>query len=220
MDDLRAGGKSRISPRKQRILGALACSKPPGLILQNELRHTVLRMEREAGTASALIDFNRSFNRTISDYGAPHFSQFILSVKDNAELTAGIAARFGMWQLVEKGYVSELPSTDECAVVVGNSSFSVLATLVGRTSALLYSGEFERVGLVSIDEPITLDAAALRQLSKVQWTLYRVGDGQKLTRMAGDIPVRELNSLPEVAVREDGTEQCLKRRQNHYLFDL
>ena len=141
--------RARMSARKRRILDLLASSEPPGVILQNELRHRVLRAERDSGSAISLFNFNRSFNRTILEYSASHLSRFTLDVKDSAELTGGIAARFGIWQLVEKGYVSALPDARACAVVVGDKSFSVLGTLVDRTRALLYSGEIEQINFVS-----------------------------------------------------------------------
>jgi len=217
MDDPGSQRNARISSRKRCILDVLDRSAPPGLILLNELRHTVLRMERQSGSDIAVFDFNRSFNRTVLQFGAPHFHQIFLDVKESDALTAGIVARFGVWQVVEKGYVSALPDSHACAVVIGRDTFSVLATLVDRTRALIYSGEVERIGMVSSDG--IPDAQALHQVGGVPWALYGVNHDQKLVGVTGAISVRQLNPLPDAAVWEDGTEQCLKRRQNDFLFD-
>src|SRR5882757_3056480 len=145
--------KARISPRKRKILDVLARSEPPSVILENELRYKVLRMERASGSAISMFDFYRSFNRTIQEYSVSHLRRFTMDIKDNsAEFTGGIAARFAIWQLVEKGYVSALPKPDECAVAVGRTSFSVLGTLVKGTKSLIYSGDIGQIGFVTCSD--------------------------------------------------------------------
>ena len=204
--------KARISLRKRRILNLLTHSEPPGLMLQIELRHRVLRAERESGSAISPFDFNRSFNRTIEEYSASHLRRFTLNVRDTSvDLTVGIVARFGIWQLVEKGYVSALPASDACSVVVGKSSFCILGTLVDRARALICSSQIGQVDLVSSRH--MLDAETLHEIRRVPWALYRVDDDDKLVSTTASVPVRELKSLPELAVCEDGTVQCLKHDQ-------
>lgn len=198
------------------MLDVLDRSHPRGTLLQNELRYNVLKMERELGSTISLLNFNRSFKRTVLEYSASHLRRLSLS-KESPELTAGIAARFGMFQLVEKGYASMLPAGSACAVVVGPTSFSVLGELIDGTRVLLYSGEIEHIDVISNDEGAGVHV--LTQIQRVPWALYAVERPAKLVVTSVSVPIRQLMALPETAAWEVGTEQCLKRRQNDFLFD-
>ena len=205
----------RISQRKRRILEVMGQDNPPGVMLYNELRAKVRALERNAGSGSTPWNFNRSFNRTILKFGAP-LRYFTLRGHTDTGLTAGIAARYGIWQLTERGYISRLPTPEECSVVLELESFSVLCALANGTRALLYYQGLVGIELVSSRDKVT--AEELRGISMVPWELYRVDDDQRLIHIPPDAPISKLRSLPETALWTNGAEQCLKRRNGDFLF--
>jgi hypothetical protein len=206
---------ARISQRKRRILDVIGQDGPPGVMLYNELRAKVRALERNAGSTSKVWNFNRSFNRTILEFGAP-LQHFTLRGYTDTGLVAGIAAREGIWQLIERGYLSRLPAPEECSVVLGVESFSVLGALTKGTRALLYYQGLVGIELVSSREKVT--AEELREISTVPWELYHVDDDQRLVHIPSDAPISKLKSLPETALWGNGVEQYLKRRNSDFLF--
>ena len=194
------------------MLEVMAQAGSERVILYNELRYKVFALERQRGSEIAPQHFIRSFQRTILRFGAP-MRHFTLHAEEG--LTAGVAARHGIWQLIERGYLSSLPTLEECSVVVGLSSVSILSTLVGGTRALLHEGITAGIRLVSPDHRIRSEG--IRQVSTVPWALYEVGGNARLRPISADKPVRELGNLPNVAVWADGKEQGLKRSETDAL---
>ena len=199
-------GTSRVSLRKRLMLEVIANDAAAGVILHNELRCKVFALERQRGSPITPENFIRSFKRTIGKFGAP-MRHFTLQAEQG--LTAGIAARHGIWELIERGYLSSLPAAEECSVVVGLSSFSILGTLVSGTRSLLYKSDTVGIQLVSADPHIRLEG--LRQVSTVPWALYEVTAERRLSPISPNKPVRELRLVPNAAIWADGKEQRLER---------
>ena len=194
----------RVTKRKKLILELLQKSDPAGFSMLNELRVKARRSGEFARAKSRRSDQKRSFNRSILE----NFSQ--LHITKLAEkyggidrrLSAGLLARWTAWEMIEEGFLTQLPAAEEMTVIVGSNSCSGILTLKNDGCAVAGSATaFSDLYLVA-DRP--LDSAALENLSIVPWKLLGVTPSG-IQQIEKSHPVFELRRLPSEISFEDGT---------------
>ncbi|MGE8103390.1 hypothetical protein ACQKP1_06820 [Allorhizobium sp. NPDC080224] len=157
----------RQTKRKLRVLELLAQSQPTGVALLNEISYRYLEGEASRGN-SGKSDRQKSFNRSVLP-GFTGLDVHYLADKRYiyGDLTAGIFARWAVWELFDQKYISGFPGSKEMIVAVGKDACSAFAVLKQNRLAVIGPATFLKDIVVLGNRP--LDSADIQELSKIPW---------------------------------------------------
>lgn len=151
------------------MLDMLAQSQPPGVALLNELCCRYLEAEPPRGR-SGRADRRKSFNRTV-------LSGYVVEVHHLAdkqfiygELTAGIFARWAIWELLDQKYLSAIPRPEEMIVAVGKDACAAFSVLKGGQLAVIGPATFMKDIVVLGNRE--LNFSDFYKLSEIPWALW------------------------------------------------
>lgn len=205
---------ARLTERKRQILNVLSKEPLSGFSLSNELR---VRCNWEVGdrpeTKRRSVQ-RKSFNRTILENFDELTVRHMSSPREfDTKLTAGIFARWIVWELIEQALLSALPSQDELTIVVGRDEGTALVNLnnghhaVVGTSILLTD-----LVLVANHE---IDDGDLLSLSAVPWHIRGIV-GSDIRQIRNTEPIANLGRLPYGFVTLEGIELSTSRKRFKY----
>lgn len=198
---------TRLTRRKKQIFSLLKAHRPQGISTLNELR--VKSMWEDGGVVGsrAHADHRKSFNRTLLKHGEP-FDVYDLSrtyegIPEN--LTAGIFARWAIWEFIERGFLYSEPQSNEqfelymgydaCTGVIRNavSDYAVVGNCCFLRSLYLVAENFTEL--------------LLEEISACPWVIYGINSENSFELISGDTPVWGLNKLPASVALPNG--HCL-----------
>jgi hypothetical protein len=183
----------RITERKKRILDLLSQSSPSGVCLLNELRVKCGWDGEFRHAKSRKSDQRKSFNRTVSNFDALHTHQIAENRKGfYTNLSAGLFARCAIWELIEEGYLSNLPEPDEIEIAVGRDACTAFVKLKHGQFAVVGTAVFMSDITIVASRPI--EEADLQKISQIPWPVQCFKEGGVKTSV--DQPVSELVYLP------------------------
>lgn len=160
----------RQTKRKRRVLDMLAESQPPGVALLNELCCRYLEAEPSPGS-SGKADRRKSFRRTVL---SGHTGVEVHYLADKryiyGELTAGIFARWAIWELLDQKYLSGIPGLEEMIIAVGKDACAAFSVLKGEQLAVIGPATFMKdIVVLSKRE---LDFSDFYNLSEIPWPVW------------------------------------------------
>ncbi|MBB4321554.1 hypothetical protein GGE43_005326 [Agrobacterium tumefaciens] len=182
----------RQTKRKRRVQDMLAQSQPPGAALLNEIccRYLEAELPREG---SAKTDRRKSFNRTVLSDGAGLNIHYLADQRYiYEELTAGIFARWTIWELLDQRYLSGFPHPDEIVLAVGKDACAAFSVLRDEQFAVIGPATFMKNIIVVGDR--ALGPSDFSTLSEIPWTLWCFSE----EGVSNDphCPVAKLSRLP------------------------
>lgn len=183
----------RLTKRKKRILDTLHQSIPMDVCLLNELRVKCTWAGEFKNAKSRKSDQRKSFNRTVSSFEELNTYQLSENRKGfYTNLSAGLFARWAIWELVEQGYLSYLPESDEMEIAVGRDACSAFIKMKhGQCSVVgtaVFMSDIVLVGRRPIEE------SDLKIIAQIPWPVKCFLEGVVKTRI--EQPVSELTRLP------------------------
>lgn len=159
----------RQTKRKRRVLDLLVLSQPTGVALLNELCCRYLEAEASFGS-SGKADRRKSFNRTVlSGFTGVEVHHLADKRYIYEELTAGIFARWAVWQLLDQKYLSGTPRPKEMIVAVGKDARAAFSVLKGDQLAVIGQATFIKDIVVLGNRE--LDFSDFNKLSEIPWAL-------------------------------------------------
>lgn len=182
----------RQTKRKRRILDLLVQSQPSGVALLNELWCRYVESEASPGR-SGKADRRKSFNRTILSSSTGLEVQYLSDKRYiYEELTAGIFARWAVWELIDQKYVSGLPRPKEMIVAVGNDACAAFSVLKGDQLAVIGPATFMKD--IVVFGKREFEFSDFHKLSEIPWEVWCFTD----RGVTNDpyIPVGKLAPLP------------------------
>jgi len=183
----------RLTDRKKRILDLLNQSTPAGVCLLNELRVKCIWAGEFRNAKSRKSDQRKSFNRTISNFETLHTYQIAENRKGfYTNLLAGLFARCAIWELIEQGYLSNLPESDEIEIAVGRDACAVFVKLRHGQLAVVGTAVFMSDITIVANRPI--EEADLQKIAQIPWPVKCFEEGG--VKISVDLPVSELIYLP------------------------
>jgi hypothetical protein len=165
----------RQTKRKRRVLDLLLQSQPSGVALLNELCCRYLVAEALTGS-SGKADRRKSFNRTVLS-GFTGLEVHYLADKRYIyeELTAGIFARWAVWELLDEKYLSGIPRPKEMIVAVGKDACAAFSVLEGDQLAVIGTARFMKDIVVLGNRE--LDFSDFYKLAEIPWALRCFTEG-------------------------------------------
>lgn len=199
----------RQTKRKRRVLDLLNQSQPNGVALLNEICCRYLDSETAFGS-SGKADRRKSFNRTILSGFTELKVQYLADKRYiYGELTAGIFARWAVWELLDQKYLSGIPDAKEMIVAVGKDACAAFSVLRGDRLAVIGPATFMKdIVLLGNRDPNLSD---FYKLSEVSWTLWCFTD----SGVTNDphVPVSGLKALPyQIEIAENSSVSTARKR--------
>ena len=202
----------RLSRRKKQVLGFLKENNPKGIATLNELRVRTMWADGGVIGSRAHADYKRSFNRTLLEHGYPFEVINLSRIWHGAPngLTVGIFARWTVWELIERGFLSSVPKTknfelyighDACTAIIRNtvSEYAVIGNCCFLNSLHLVTETFKE--------------GMLDEISEVPWSIF---DGT-LKQLDSKTPLCEMSRLPaEIALSKGRNLSFSKTRPGKY----
>lgn len=189
----------RLSRRKKQVLSFLNENSPKGIATLNELRVKAMWDDEGIIGSRSHADHKKSFNRTLLEHGDP---LEIIDLSRTWEgtplvLTAGIFARWSVWELLERGFLSSIPKIknfelymgrDACTAVIKNTSINhaVIGNCVFLSSLYLVAKTFK--------------GEMLDEIGEVPWSIF---DGEQ-KKIHCKTPLHKLSRLPNELVLDNG----------------
>lgn len=161
----------RLTKRKRLILDILENNSPKDFATLNELRVKCRWRGEFKNSLSRETDERRSFNRTVLE----RFSQLyicLMAERHNGfykDLTVGLFARWAVWELLDQGFLTSLPSPNELSLIVGQNACSAYINLKNGECAVVGNAVFlSNLHVIGTREFLISD---LNEISKVPWIL-------------------------------------------------
>ena len=202
----------RQTKRKRQILDMLFQSQPTGVALLNELCCRYLEAEASSGS-SGKADRRKSFNRTVLS-GFTGLEVHYLADKQYIyeELTAGIFARWAVWELLDQKYLSGFPRPKEMIVAVGRDACAAFSILKRDQLAVIGPATFMKNIVVLGNRE--LDISDFYKLSEIPWALWCFTAGG----ITNDprFPVAKLARLPYIVELEGKSAISTARKRLPY----
>lgn len=187
-----------------------------GIATLNELRANCLWVGEPKERRNRSHDQRRSFNRTILQ----NFNEIeILKVDKyypgiDIEITAGLFARWAVWEFIDQGFLSSIPQSDEIELILGRDACSALIKLKSNRYAVIGTAvHLSQITLVSI-KPITIKN--LEQLSRTPWSLLGFQKGKKVS-VPELLPLAYLDRLPSTITLPNYLEISTSKRKYRHL---
>jgi len=206
---------ARLTRRKRQILEILGESNPSGFSLLNELRARCATLDKVGHVDTRRANHRRAFNRTVlSNFEQLRVLRLAWRYRGfDPRLTAGIFARWAVWELLDHGYLSSPPRSEELIITIGRDACSAFTNLKdGRFAivgtAILHS-DLIVVGTHEINENV------LDDLCQTSWVIVSSSDG-KLSRIQNEFPLVDLEVLPQGIIFENGQEVSTAKRKSMF----
>ena len=187
---------ARLTKRKLDVAELLKANTPEGFGLLNELCMKSWS-KRDAEKSESYDNHKRSFNRTLTEHGAPFSVVCFQKTHEGISegLTADTFARWSLWQLLEKSYLSAIPEPFEMLFVVGNDACSAIMNLENGAKAVVGTTCFlNRIWLVSETEQKLEHTIKEELLCNIP--IYGANDTSDLKQIDPKTPVWSLKRLP------------------------
>ena len=182
----------RQTKRKRRVLDMLGQSQPTGVALLNELCCRYIDAETSPGS-SGKADRRKSFNRTVlSGFTGLEVNYLADKQYIYEELTAGIFARWAVWELLDQKYLSGFPRPEEVIVAVGKDACAAFSVLKGDLLAVIGPAIFMKDIVVLGNRG--LEHSDFHKLAEIPWALWCFTEGSVTSDP--HIPVSKLARLP------------------------
>lgn len=182
----------RQTKRKRRVLDMLGQSQPTGVALLNELCCRYIDAETSPGS-SGKADRRKSFNRTVlSGFTGLEVNYLADKQYIYEELTAGIFARWAVWELLDQKYLSGFPRPEEVIVAVGKDACAAFSVLKGDLLAVIGPAIFMKDIVVLGNRG--LEHSDFHKLAEIPWALWCFTEGGVTSDP--HIPVSKLARLP------------------------
>jgi hypothetical protein len=182
----------RQTKRKRRVLDLLAQSQPTGVALLNETCCRYLEAEASTGS-SGKADRRKSFNRTVlSGFTGLEIEYLADKRYIYEELTAGIFARWAVWELLDQKYLSGMPRPEEMIVAVGKDACAAFSILKGEQLAVIGPATFMKEIIVLGNRE--LEFSDFYELAEIPWALWCFTDDGVTSDPY--LPVSGLSRLP------------------------
>lgn len=199
--------QARLSNRKKAIIDFLDVHDPLGIATLNELRVRSMWRDGKVVDPRTHADQKKSFNRTVFVHGAPLESIDLL--KSCSELlTAGIFARWTVWELVERGYLSTIPQGFGFELIMGRDACTGIVRPTTCSFAVVGTSCILR-NLWLVANELTDDRIAT--MSSVPWTIHGIGQFGNTEVIDGSKPIWELNRLPAIRRLDNGHLMSMAR---------
>ncbi|WP_126925067.1 hypothetical protein [Rhizobium vallis] len=165
----------RQTKRKRRVLDLLVRSQPTGVALLNELCCRYLEAEASPGN-SGKADRRKSFKRTVlSGFTGLEVHHLADNRYIYEELTAGIFARWAIWELLDQKYLSGIPRPKEMIVAVGKDACAAFSVLKENQLAVIGPATFMKDIVVLGNRE--LEISDFHKLSEIPWALWCFTEG-------------------------------------------
>lgn len=199
----------RQTKRKRRVLDLLVDSYPTGIALSNELCYRYWMTEATPGGLGK-ADRRKSFLRTVLS-GSIGLEVNYLADKQYlyGHFTAGIFARWAMWELLERKYLSGIPKPEEMIFAVGKDACAAFSVFSGGSLAVIGPATLMKDVVVLGNRQ--LDVADFYKLSEIPWKIMSFTAGgitndphvlvSKLARLPYHIEISEKNSVSTARMR-------------------
>lgn len=182
----------RQTKRKRRVLDMLGQSQPTGVALLNELCCRYIDAETSPGS-SGKADRRKSFNRTVlSGFTGLEVNYLADKQYIYEELTAGIFARWAVWELLDQKYLSGFPRPEEVIVAVGKDACAAFSVLKGDLLAVIGPAIFMKDIVVLGNRG--LEHSDFHKQAEIPWALWCFTEGSVTSDP--HIPVSKLARLP------------------------
>lgn len=206
---------SRLTKRKKRILDVLKSNSPPGIAMLNELRSKCLWIGNSEDRRVRSHDQKRSFNRTVLQNfnGVEIFKMDKYHSDSDKEITAGLFARWAVWEFIDQGFLSSIPLDDEIELLLGRDACSGFVKLKSNHSAVVgTAAHLSHIILVST-EPITIEK--IEQLSLIPWPLKGFQNGKEVL-VPELLPLARLDRLPSAIALPNHLEISTSRKKYRF----
>ncbi len=205
---------TRLTKRKRHILNVLSEEPFNGVALLNELRVSCSSEEIFKSHTEQSRDQRKSFNRTIMEnFDELNVFNFSPSIGTPKNLTAGICARWIIWELIDHALLTAPPIEDEAYLMIGQNEGTVIARLGSGKHAVVgtsvYLADIVLVSKRKIDE-ITVNS-----ISAVPWPLMGQIAGHVSSIKETDSIVH-LDRLPANFVTQGGVRLSSSRKRFRY----
>ncbi|TGQ63881.1 hypothetical protein EN829_021450 [Mesorhizobium sp. M00.F.Ca.ET.186.01.1.1] len=202
----------RQTKRKRQVLDMLVQGQPTGVALLNELCCRYLEGEASPGS-SGEADRRKSFNRTVLS-GFTGLEVHYLADKQYIyeELTAGIFARWAVWELLDQKYLSGFPRPKEMIVAVGRDACAAFSVLKRDQLAVIGPATFMKDIVVLGNRK--LDFSDFYKLSEIPWALWCFTEGGVTNDPR--FPVAKLARLPYIVELEGKSAVSTARKRLPY----
>lgn len=183
----------RLTKRKKRILSILSESAPSGVCLLNELRVKCMWAGEFDQAKSRKSDQRKSFNRTVVNFVDLHTLQLSENKKGfYTNLSSGLFARWAIWELIEKGYLSNLPTLGEMEIVIGRDACTAFINLKHKQLAVIGTAVFMSDIILVGNRQI--EDSDLKEIARIPWPIKCFS--KETIKTCVNQPVNELNRLP------------------------
>ncbi len=206
---------TRLSKRKKLVLDLLKKETLHGVAPLNELRVKSIWHSNRTVCSPRAADYKKSFNRTLLEHSDPIEIQLLATEYEhtNPAFKTGIFAQWAVWDLIERGYLTEEPSTTSFRFVMGRNSCSALVSFGSDELAVVGTAcFFDQLWLVSdkfSDEKIS-------RLTKVKWPLYTINKHGKLEAVSNSIEVSKLDYLPPILTNTKGRTITFEKKNRYF----
>lgn len=204
----------RLTQRKKRILDTLNHSNPPGISLLNELRVKCTWAGEFRQAKSRKSDQRKSFNRTVlGNFDGLHICHLSDDRGFYTNLSVGLFARWAVWELMDQGYLTYLPESDEMEIAVGRDACSAFIKLKHDQLAVVGTAVFMSEIILVGSRPI--EEKDLREVARIPWPV----NGYKKTTVdrRTNLSVSELISLPStISLNEKSYVSTAKKKFSIY----
>ncbi|WP_269827460.1 hypothetical protein [Agrobacterium salinitolerans] len=167
-------------------------------------------MEEASPRNFGKTDRRKSFNRTVLS-GLTGLEIYHLADKQYIyqELTAGIFARWAVWELLDQKYLSGIPRPKEMIVAVGKDACAAFSVLEGDQLAVIGPATFMKDIFVLGNRE--LNSSDFHKLSEIPWTLWCCTDGSETNDPY--FPVGKLDRLPyDIEIEGKSTVSTARKR--------
>jgi len=205
-------GLPRLSRRKKQIFGFLKETSPTGIATLNELRVRAMWADGGVIGSRSHADHKKSFNRTLLKHGDP-FDIIDLSKTWQGTpivLTVGIFARWVVWELIERGFLSSIPKAKNFELYMGHDACTAVIRNAAVNHAVIGNCCFLNK-LYLVANPSTKEM--LEEVSEVPWSIF---DGTQ-KKLHCKTAIHKLSRLPnEISLDSDRILSMSKIKPGKY----
>lgn len=199
-------GHPRLSRRKKQILSFLKESNPLGIATLNELRVRAMWADNGVIGSRSHADHKKSFNRTLLEHGEPFDVLDLSRTWQGAPivLTVGIFARWTVWELIERGFLSTTPKIKNFELYMGHDACTAIIRNTVTNYAVIGNCCFLN-SLYLVAKPFAEEM--LDEISEVPWSIF---DGEQ-KKIHCRTPIHKLSRLPNEIALDGGRNLSMSK---------